>query len=430
MIDPSTAEGYLPYVARMLAGDAVAFPPQAAALPRIVVAASGDEYHHPVAGEESRREEELIMVYSVKGVITKEDQDCGPSGTETLMRHMKRGDASDTVIAHMLEMDSGGGEATNIETVARFLRNEIRKPIIAWFNGRIGSAAYYMACACDEVYASEETDESGSIGALLSFADVRGMWEEKGVKFHEIYADQSSLKNLDFREALKGKYELLREGVINPYAQRFIDTVKEFRPQLSDPDAYMGKIYMTPDAIRIGMIDGQLTYQQAIARLAEMGRAHKQEQQSNSSSSLIQSSNMTYRRIQSTLGGPIETDRKGGVYLTADELALLEEGLAPAPAATLETTELPAVAALETRITAIETAVAGITASVAEMSASVDTLGQNVEALGKRPGAARTLAGTDGDDTPLISTDEADGLLAYEQKLHNAAANGQRVVVD
>lgn len=426
MIDPSTAEGYLPYVARMLAGDAVAFPTQAAALPRVVVAASGDDYHQ--TGEESKREEELIMVYSVKGVITKEDQDCGPSGTETLMRHMKRGDASDTVIAHMLEMDSGGGEATNIETVARFLRNEIRKPIIAWFNGRIGSAAYYMACACDEVYASEETDESGSIGALLSFADVRGMWEEKGVKFHEIYADQSTLKNLDFREALKGKYELLREGVINPYAQRFIDTVKEFRPQLADADAYKGKIYMTPDAIRIGMIDGQLTYQQAIARLSELGRVHKQEQQSNSTQ--IQSSNMSYRRIQSTLGGPIETDRKGGVYLTADELALLEEGLAPAPAATLETTELPAVAAMETRMTAIEAAVERIANNVAEMSASMDTLGQNVEAMGKRPGAARTLAGTDGDDNTLISTDEADGLLAYEQKLHNAAANGQRVVVD
>lgn len=413
MLDRRTAEAYLPYVARLLKGESVDFPKYEAVLPRAVVAYTGEDYS---GNYDEKREEELLMVYSIRGMITKLDQDCGPTGTETLMRRMKKADTRDSVIGHFLEIDSGGGEATNIETTARFIRNEITKPVIAWFNGVAGSAAYYIACASHEVYASEETDEAGSIGALLTLSDFRGAFEKEGIKIHEIYADQSDLKNLDTRQARDGNYEKLRKGAVNPYAQRFIDTVKEFRPKLTAPEAYRGEIYMTPDAIRIGMIDGQKTYRQAIERLAELGRAHKQNQQSNSQTSY---SNMRYKKIESALGGPIETNREGGAYLNAEDLQRIEAELSDLPAASA--TEDPRIAEMNKTLLSMD-------GKIGEMSASLDGLGEQITAMGKKPGAGRTVAPTAGDEQELISSDEKKDALLEMERIATESAGGDGVL--
>jgi hypothetical protein len=47
-------------------------------------------------------------------------------------------------------------------------------------------------------------------------------------------------------------------------AQSFIDSIKELRPQVSDPEVYRGGLYQASEAVSNGLIDGIKTFDQAI----------------------------------------------------------------------------------------------------------------------------------------------------------------------
>jgi ClpP class serine protease len=397
MMSPEFVDAYLPIALRIAKGEPVQFMEEYPDLPRAYDIQSGrsiemmddDDYEQGNTPADAQ----VMMVYPVKGVVTKYDKMCGPSGMETLMARMKRYDAMSEVAGHLLEIDSGGGEATNIESVARCIR-ALEKPVLAWYNGTCASAAYYLACAADEVYASEETDEVGSIGALVHFADVRPMWEKEGVKFHEIYADQSELKNLDYKQALQGEYGPMKKQFLNPYAQRFIDTVREFRPGLTDEDAYKGKLYMTAEAIKIGMIDGMATFEEAVGRLQYLVT----EKQSN----------MSLTKLFSGAKTPAPVAEKAPEMIsTADVEAAMVE--------------------METMLTDVRKQVENLRTEIADVRANIEAHQAELKSVRESravlPGAAPAAAAAT-DDPPLYATGEEDILDKMEKEAAAAAQRG------
>lgn len=215
-----------------------------------------------------------VAVYNVVGAMMKYDSFFG-TGMMTLEASMREADQLENISAHILVFDSGGGEAAFIDSFAKTIRNEIRKPVIAFINGRCASAAYYVASSCDKIYANEKTDQVGSIGVLVTAIDFKGYYEKQGVKLHEIYATQSSKKNELFTEAYKGNYKPLQKELLNPFAIQFIESVQKFRPGLRDEDAFKGKIYTAAEAEKIGMIDGFKTFKMCIKEATGMSQEPK-----------------------------------------------------------------------------------------------------------------------------------------------------------
>lgn len=342
-----------------------------------------------------------VAVHTVIGTVLKYGGYCG-GGTESLMRQMQEADDHLNIGAHLIEMDSGGGEATNIETVARFIKNNLKKPVITWFNGTCASAAYYIAAASAEIYASEETDMVGSIGTLISFADFSEYYEKAGIKIHEIYADQSALKNEDFKQALEGNYKLLKENLLNPYAKRFIDTVKEFRPNMTDEDAYKGQIYMTEAATAIGMIDGQKTFEEAIERAIELS------QKSNTN-------NMSFPRLEAILGYDIEV-HNGGAFLRTDAIQLIERNIVAEGFEAVDTSQLEsltaAVTGLSDKIGTIQGDISGIRADITANSEAIVQANEEIKALGDQPGAKPTSVATDKDPSEGLVVDHIAAMAA------------------
>jgi protease-4 len=433
MIDRTTAEAYLPLAIRLLKGEPVKFDFEGLETkPRLTSLMSGAVYNADGEMQQSESEASLVAVYPVVGLITKFDQECGPDGTETLMRWMSRYEQDKRVMGHLLKIDSGGGEATNIESVARFIRS-LSKPVVAWYNGAAASAAYYMAAAADEIYASEDTDEVGSIGALISFTDVRGYWEQQGVQFHEIYADQSDLKNLDFKEALKGKYDPLREQVVNPYAQRFIDTVKEFRPGMTDKEAYRGKLYMSAKALEIGMIDGVKTYEEALVRVGDMAAERKNSNYNNLNMK-------SYANLTAVLGD-FET-KDGGVFLNEEQLSLLnarvladenaEQDLNTLIAqANATATELQKLAAETRRSTEVLRAdMEKMAADLADTRTQLAATEERLNNFGKKQSGTRMMAYSDSDKPLTSDDDDDDDLLKFEREMASAATTSTQVIFD
>lgn len=307
MLSQRTAQAHLPSVLRLMQGEEVRFRESRTPAPYAFLPNSLRKNQH---AEFSEAPDGSIAVYTLKGVILKEDGFCS-EGTESLMRKMAKADNMSNISAHLLEIDSGGGQGSNIHTVANFIRNNLNKPVVAWFNGIAASAAYYIAAAADEVYASQPTDIVGSIGVMTSFFDFRKAYEQEGIKLHEVYSNQSELKNSDFRKARDGDYDELREKVLDPMARLFQNDINSFRPDLSEETAYKGAIFTAEEAIKINMIDGIISFDAAVDR------------------ALILSQNSTkeMKQIEATLGYELEKN-DGGAFLQTEELQKLNANLA------------------------------------------------------------------------------------------------------
>lgn len=398
MIDEPTLLAVTPLVLRLMQGEQVNFDGVVAdARPYVV---GGNSLQH--YGNYNDAPPGSVAVHQVKGVVMKDDQYCGPSGTETLMRNMLKADRHPNITAHLMEMDSGGGEGTNIETVARLIRQDLKKPVVAWYNGVAASAAYYMAVAADEIYASEETDIVGSIGTMISFADFRGFWEAQGVKIHEVYADQSTLKNKDFRDAMEGNYELLKSKLLNPYAERFIKTVKEFRPQIQDNgEVFKGQIFMTKEARKAGMIDGMKSFEGAVQRAMQLGKKAETAGSRNAAMNRQQAninSMKNFQRISAVLGYTLEMS-EGGAFLQEAELERLERNLQSQ--ATLAEREQE-VATVAQSLATINQTLQSVTNRLDTMATDMQGMHDRMSAIeDRKPGASITLPKAEQD--PAVS---------------------------
>lgn len=404
MVDVPTLKAAAPYISRIAKGETVDFyEAEIDVRPFALWQRSNIRYYNYNDAPPGS-----VAVHTMIGVVTKFDQYCGPSGTETLMRKMKEADSHKNVGAHLLEIDSGGGQATNIESVARFIRNDIKKPVIAWFNGVAASAAYYIAAAADEIYASEETDIVGSIGTMITFADFTQFFEDQGIKIHEVYADQSVLKNIDFNEALEGNYKRLKEGLLNPYAQRFIETVKEFRPLIQKKEVFQGEVYMAVQAIEFGLIDGMKNFNEAAKRAIELGKSHLTQQNNDV--------NMNFQRINALLGYDIEINN-GGAFLQVQELEQIDRNLVTEGHEAVASSSLEVIT---TQLSSISNGLQALTDKVDANTAAIQKNTEDIGVIGKRPGDEITNVKTDSD------ADDTNPLMVeYKKEMAEYGVNAQ-----
>jgi len=194
-----------------------------------------------------------VVILPICGPIMKYDF-CGEAGMETRARQLREAYANPNVSGVILQVDTPGGEsqACGLMTKAIAQRN---KPVIALVDGMMCSAGMFICAGCDAIYANAEDSIIGSIGTMISFADTRGWKEYEGIKFHEIYADQSVDKNKDFRDALEGEYSTIKASLLNPMNKLFVDHVTKNRPNLNREATLTGKIFLSSQAKAHGLID-------------------------------------------------------------------------------------------------------------------------------------------------------------------------------
>lgn len=226
-----------------------------------------------------------IAVIPVVDVLTKYDQDCGPVGTATIARWMQQAERSANIEAIVLKIDSPGGTVDGTEVLAQMIANTT-KPVVAFIDGMMCSAAYWIGSAADELIASTTTDIIGSIGTMMSWADMQPYWEKMGVKFHEVYADASKDKNKIFRQAENGDYKPLKEKILNPTNDVFVEAVKKNRGSRLNAEAkgvLSGEIFMADVCVTNGLIDRIGTFDVALQRAGELADAKKTKTQNDKS---------------------------------------------------------------------------------------------------------------------------------------------------
>jgi protease-4 len=211
----------------------------------------------------------VIQVISVNGPIAKYDF-CGTAGSKALQQAIRAANMDTSVLAIVLDIDSPGGQVDGTDNLAREIKASI-KPVIAFVNGMMCSAAYWIGSAANEIIVDVANDGFnaciGSIGTIAMWKDYSKQEENAGIKTHIVTADASSDKNKLFQKANTGDYSDITK-ILNSLNDTFLAAVKANRgDKLSDKENVLtGKTYNGKEAIKYGLADRFGNFQQAVSR--------------------------------------------------------------------------------------------------------------------------------------------------------------------
>lgn len=269
-----------------------------------------------------------VVVIPICGPILKNDSWC-EIGMTTRANQLREAYANENVTGVVLLGDTPGGEAQACSVMTKAIA-ERNKPVVGCVDGMLCSAGVYIFAGCDEIYACSKDAIIGSIGTMISFADTRGMWEKEGVKFHEIYADQSTDKNKEFRDALAGEYQTIKDTLLNPMNKLFLDHVKSNRPNLNHETTLTGKIFLSEGAKANGIIEDIADLNFAIKQVGMLFNSkYKKLESYSGKKNLTKAEAAEVQKILNSLGIPatvrpqsmlLDTEGDGpSIYVYAEE---------------------------------------------------------------------------------------------------------------
>lgn len=196
------------------------------------------------------------------GVITVE----GPIGAgkkasaDRLIPLIKRAFESKQVAAVVLEIDSPGGSPVEADRVRQYIR-EARarnpKPVHAVINNVGASAAYMIAIAADQIYASRYS-LVGSVGAMMSSWDLHRAMDRYGVD-RRTFASGELKAMLDPFQAPTDLAQKKAKSMVDSIGELFVADVVQARSGKLSVDVSQlasGEVWNGAEAAELGLIDG------------------------------------------------------------------------------------------------------------------------------------------------------------------------------
>lgn len=138
-----------------------------------------------------------IAIVHLEGIISKRVPDmlCGPpivdlAKLDAVLDELAADETMQTII---FDLNSPGGSMIGLQETAERMRelSLMGRRLIAYTDYQMCSAAYYLAAACDEIYAAP-TAVIGSIGVYCAAMDDSRAWEMEGLEL--ILAKSGDLK--------------------------------------------------------------------------------------------------------------------------------------------------------------------------------------------------------------------------------------------
>ncbi|MHA2136321.1 MAG: signal peptide peptidase SppA [Candidatus Thorarchaeota archaeon] len=202
----------------------------------------------------------------------------GGTSAELLERDIKDAISDDDVKSIALLIDSPGGSVDGPFDVADVVMEcRGKKPIMAYADGQMTSAAYLIGSAADKVYAAK-TARVGSIGVIMAHYDYSKAQEMRGVKKTYLYSGKYKAMGHD-SEPLTDEARKYLQGHLDDYYTMFVDMVavqrgvdtKTVLDKMAD-----GKVFIGKKAIDAELIDGISTFKGALTYLSD-GKTTKKE---------------------------------------------------------------------------------------------------------------------------------------------------------
>lgn len=196
-----------------------------------------------------------IAYIPIGGAIGKNlspfDRGSGAVDVNDVATELAESEENDKVKGIILCFDSPGGMVTGTPELARTIE-KVQKPVYAYTEGVIASAAYWLAAATDGIFATE-TASIGSIGVYVPFHDLTGMAEKKGVKVELIKTGK--YKGMGYPgTALSDDHREHLQARVDEIFSMFKSHVTKHRPGVK-ADSMQGQTFLGYPSQERGLID-------------------------------------------------------------------------------------------------------------------------------------------------------------------------------
>lgn len=214
-----------------------------------------------------------VAVLPIYGVITKRanlmSQFSGGCSVEKLTAQFRAALADPSVKAVVFDVDSPGGGVDGVdELAAEIFDARGKKKTVAIANSMAASAAYWLACSASE-FVMTPSGYVGSIGVFTAHEDISAMLEKMGVKVTLIGAGKFKTEGNEF-EPLSDEAKAHLQDQVDAFYGMFVKAVARGRKvsQAAVKSGFgQGRIVLSADAVKQGMVDRTATLDQTIARL-------------------------------------------------------------------------------------------------------------------------------------------------------------------
>jgi len=213
--------------------------------------------------QEELRIENGIGVVSVKGAITSKanllyESFCGMVSYETILSKVNTLCDMEDVNTILIEVDSGGGEALNMCTTSKEIRqlcNNAGKRLVGFVNGCAASAGYGILSSVEEIVMTSDS-QVGAIGVLLALRNTNKRDEKEGISTTYITSGSEKIpydkKTMEFRQEW---LDDLQERVDEMYI-KFTTLVSEHRGiSVEDVKNTEARMYSANKALELGLVD-------------------------------------------------------------------------------------------------------------------------------------------------------------------------------
>jgi protease-4 len=280
---------------------------------------------------------DCIALINVEGMITADAGSSGgplggtvSAGSLSIVDQLYAARDDDSVKGILLRINSPGGSAAGSDEIFRAIR-EVRKTkkVVASMGDVAASGGYYIASACDYIYANGAT-LTGSIGVIFHLVNWGELAAKYGVKEDSLHAGEYKDIGSPWRpmtDSERSQMQVLLAQVHN----QFIKAVDEGREPLDEAGVRRlatGMVYTGEQAASNGLVDAVGGMRDAAAKVRELaGVGAGTPVETLGEPSLLQE--LFGTSVHAPAAVPAALQQLGGIAAgeAADDLVLLARGL-------------------------------------------------------------------------------------------------------
>lgn len=199
-----------------------------------------------------------VTVINVSGILipraSKFEKLLGYSGYKDIRDALKKAkaDTSSTVVLHF---DSPGGTVDGVKETAKLIKElSYTKDVVAYTEGLLCSAAYWLAAQCGGIFSSESA-EIGSIGVYTAFLTYGRALENEGITAEVIQAGKFKTLGTALKDLTEEERAMLQASVDSTY-QTFLNAVAH---RNLDESITQGLTYDGVEAYANNLVDGHVS---------------------------------------------------------------------------------------------------------------------------------------------------------------------------
>ena len=217
----------------------------------------------------SKKSKDGIGIVRVYGAImqSSKNYDWEKTGSSAIAAKIRKIGKKKNVKGILLDINSPGGTVAAVQEIydaIMYVRTNEKKPVVAMFGDVSASGGYYIAAACDKIYAHPGT-MTGSIGVIMSGGNFEGLMKKIGYKAEVVKSGKYKDIGSPYRDMTPEERQLLQDMIDDSYDQ-FVTAVAEGR-KMSKEDVKKladGRIYTGRQASQNGLVDKLGNYQDAL----------------------------------------------------------------------------------------------------------------------------------------------------------------------